>query len=61
MVSSPSAAAARAKGGVAQYKPVPPMVRRKARRVGGLTYFDISRSPSRNNSDLQTELTEFTK
>src|SRR5882672_6199395 len=62
-----NAIAARAIGGTAQNKPAWPTVRRKARRVGELTYIDISRSARRHNFIStesrygQTELTEFTK
>ena len=61
------AAAARAIVGAAQNKPACPIVLRNVRRVGELTYIDISRSARRNNfisteSEYeQTELTEFTK
>ena len=62
-----SAAAERAIGGAAQNKPACPIVLRNARRVGELTYIDISRSATGNNFIFtepereQTELTEFTE
>lgn len=59
--------AARAIEGAAQNKPACPIVLRNARRVGELTYIDISISAAGNNfisnesESGQTELTEFTK
>ena len=61
-----SAAAERAIGGAAQNKPACPIVLRNARRVGELTYIDISTSASGHNfistesEHEQTESTEFT-
>ncbi len=61
------AATARAMDGAAQNKPACPIVLRNARRVGELTYIDISVSASGHNfistesEHEQTESTEFTK
>jgi len=66
-VSSFSAAAERAIGGAAQNKPACPIVLRNARRVGELTYIDISTSAPGDNfistesEHEQTESTEFTE